>query len=328
MRASGLIVGGRAGVAAWVHRMVLFESFHAAAQALPAAELYIANDWPMLPIAAELARGVGAVYVYDSHELATAEYADSRKWRLVNLPYVRAVESRYIVGAAATLAVSQGIAEALQRLYGLAEQPVVIRNLPSFRDVARHPVDPQRISVLYHGVVTPGRGLEALVGSVSTWRPEFRLTIRGPASPDYGAHLRRLAAAGGSDGRIEFAPAVAPDKLVDEAAKADIGVHSLPGDTANATLALPNKFFEYVMAGLALCIADLPEMAALVRRFDLGRLIKASEAEAIAASINGFEFPEIEKYRANALRAARELNWQEESRHLVEICERAVRKRR
>lgn len=304
--------------------MILSQGFHAAAQDVSPAGLYIANDWPMLPIAAELARRTGAIYIYDSHELAAAEYADSRKWRLVNLPYVRAVEARYIGGAATTLTVSQGIAETLQRLYGLAEQPTVIRNMPGFREVARHVVDPKRISVVYHGLVAPGRGLEALVTSVPAWREEFRLTIRGPASPAYGSYLREIAVAGGSNGRIEFAPSVKPDRLIDEAAKSDIGIFALPGDTLHATLALPNKFFDYVMAGLALCIADLPEMAALVRRYELGRLIKATDATAIAASINSFDTAAVEKYRTNALHAARELNWQNESHRFVAICERAL----
>jgi glycosyltransferase involved in cell wall biosynthesis len=325
-RAGWLIAGGRAAVAPWVHRTALFHGFYAASENLPSADLYIANDWPMLPIAAALARRWRGTYIYDSHELATAEYADSRKWRLVNLPYLRAIEARYFGGAAAILTVSPGIADALHRLYGPAEPPSVIRNMPSFRDVAHHAVDPKRISVLYHGIVASGRGLEALIASVPAWRPEFRLTIRGPVAPDYATHLRGLAAASGCESRIELAPPVRPDQLIEEAAKADVGVVAMPGGTLNAQLALPNKFFEYVMAGLALCVTDLPEMTALVRRFDLGRLMASNEAAAIAAGMNGFSRAAIEQHRANALRAARELNWQQESQRLVEICRRALRK--
>ena len=65
-------------------------------------------------------------------------------------------------------------------------------------------------------------------------------------------------------------------------------------------------------------------MAALVRRFELGRLMPANTAGAIAAAVNAFDAAAIERYRENALIAARELNWQTEAQRLVEICERAL----
>ena len=232
--------------------------------------------------------------------------------------------ARYISGAAAVLTVSGGIAEALVRLYRLAEQPTVVRNMPEFREVACHAVDGRRIGLLYHGLVTPGRGLEGLVAAIADCRPEFSLTIRGPAAPGYGAHLRQIAAAREVEHRIEFAPALMPDQLVDAAAESDIGVFALPNSSLHNMLALPNKFFEYIMAGLALCVTDLPEMAGLVWRFNLGRLMAATGADAIAAAVNGFTTAEIEFYRGQARVAARELNWQREAYRLVETCGRAV----
>ena len=58
--------------------------------------------------------------------------------------------------------------------------------------------------------------------------------------------------------------------LVREAAAFDIGFFALPGHSRHNEFALPNKFFEYIMAGLALCVTDLPEMARLIRRHMLG----------------------------------------------------------
>ena len=54
--------------------------------------------------------------------------------------------------------------------------------------------------------------------------------------------------------------------LVREASAYDVGLFALPGNSRHNEFALPNKFFEYVMAGLALCVSDLPEMARLVRQ--------------------------------------------------------------
>ena len=65
--------------------------------------------------------------------------------------------------------------------------------------------------------------------------------------------------------------------LVHEAAPFDVGFFALPGHSRHNEFALPNKFFEYVMAGLTLCATDLPEMARLIKEYDLGVTISAVE---------------------------------------------------
>jgi hypothetical protein len=75
--------------------------------------------------------------------------------------------------------------------------------------------------------------------------------------------------------------------------------------------------FEYVMAGLALCTTDLPEMARLIREYDLGVTIAAVEPKAIAAAVNALDPDRIDSFKRNALCAARELCWERESERLV-----------
>jgi glycosyltransferase involved in cell wall biosynthesis len=323
-RMLALIAGGRVPpLAPVVHARAMIAPFYAAA-AGHAADLYIANDWPMLPLAVTLARRFGGRCLYDSHELAVAEYSDSRKWRLFSRPYVRAIESRCIAGAAAVLTVSDGIADRLQRQYGLAVRPTVIRNMPSFCEPAPRRFEDGKIRALYHGLLAPGRGLEQLVRSVEHWRPQFGLTIRGPGTAAYLDRLRGIATAAGTARRIEFAVPVPLERVIEEAAKADIGIVAMPGDTPNNALALPNKFFDYIMAGLALCVTNLPEMASIVQHHDLGRVAAGSDAPAIAAAVNAFSPELVERYRANARLAAREFNWEREGARLVELCERAA----
>jgi hypothetical protein len=76
--------------------------------------------------------------------------------------------------------------------------------------------------------------------------------------------------------------------------------------------ALPNKFFEYVMAGLALCVIDFAEMGRLMRRYALGRLIPEHTAEAIAQTINSFTREDIDRCKQAAVAAAVELSWDHE----------------
>lgn len=221
--------------------------------------------------------------------------------------------------------VSDGIADRLVDAYRLPERPLVIRNLPKYSETpwrARSSRAP--IRMLYHGVVAPGRGLEAAIASAAHWRTGIELSIRGPAEPGYLATLRDLVLASGVSDRIAFLPPVPMTELVAAARAFDVGFFALAGDTEQNRYVLPNKLFEYVMAGLALCVSDLPEMARVLRAFDLGVLIADLEPRSIAAAVNGLDDESLERYRRNALTAARELCWEREAEGLVTACARIV----
>ena len=119
-------------------------------------------------------------------------------------------------------------------------------------------------------------GIEATIESVVLWRREITLTIRGPENPQFSPALREQIGKLGLADRVELAPPVPMTALVREAALFDIGLFALPGHSRHNEFALPNKFFEYLMAGLALCTTDLPEMASVISKYDMGVTIASS----------------------------------------------------
>jgi glycogen(starch) synthase len=70
-------------------------------------------------------------------------------------------------------------------------------------------------------------------------------------------------------------------------------------------LALPNNFFKYIMAGLSLCVSNLPEMAKIMRQYDLGQLVPDCEPHLIASAINALtrEWIDACKQRSRVFRA-------------------------
>jgi glycosyltransferase involved in cell wall biosynthesis len=286
-------------------------------------DLWLANDWTSLPIARKLAVEQSVPFAYDTHELAVDEYAERWAWRLLRRPVIAAIEGMAMKEAAFVSCVSEGISRRLREFYKLPKPPLVICNTPSYQSIQFRPTGAQ-IRVLYHGLVSPGRGLEACIESVPLWRPEFALTIRGPANPEYLAHLAQLAREHGAADRVTFAQAVPLVELVRCAAEHDVGLFALPGHSLQNVHVLPNKFFEYMMAGLALCVSDLPEMAGILKRHSLGVLIEAVTREAIAAAINQMDAAAIDTYKRNVLIAAQQFNWENEGQLLLQACDRAV----
>lgn len=278
-------------------------------------DLVIANDWRALPIALAAKRAHGARLIYDSHEFASEEFADSKRWRLLARQHVVRVEGLYIRRADAVITVSNGIADALAQRYGLA-RPTVISNTPAWQATEFRPTA-SPITVLYHGAVVPRRGLETLIESVALWPAEFRLVIRGPAQGGFEQHLRDLAKPFG--GRIVLEPPVPPDQLVASAAQADIGIFLLSNSTTHARFAMPNKIFEYMQAGLMVISSDLPEIRKAIETAGCGMLLDHETPQAIAACLAGLSASRIDVCKHMALKRAADVNFEAEGRKLLTL---------
>jgi glycosyltransferase involved in cell wall biosynthesis len=289
------------------------------------ADLWLANDWTALPVAARLAQANGGIYVYDSHEFAVNEYAHRLRWRLIYRPIVRHMEKRYIADAKVISTVSAGIADALEQLYGLPSKPAVIRNAPQYTKSEFRPTG-ERIRLLYHGIVAPGRGLEEAIASVPLWREEYSFFIRGPGDPAYLEGLRGQIRQLGLEDRVTMLPPVPMIELVAQAREFDVGFFALKGHSLQNQFVLPNKFFEYTMAGLALCVSDLPEMTRLCEQYKHGIVFQGLEKETIAATVNGLTRDAIDRMKRAAIAAAPDLCWANESERMLALYNRALAK--
>ena len=187
----------------------------------------------------------------------------------------------------------------------------VVRSVPFYVSMPFRPTG-ETITVLYHGDIHYTRGLHKAVKSMAMWRPEFRLLIRGNGDAGYIERLRELAREHGVADRLTIEPAVPFDRIVPEANKADIGYFVHKDVSPQKRFVLPNKYFEYIMAGLALCVSDLPEMARLVHQYGFGKLVPEYDEAVIANVINSFDRPTIDAMKQRSIEAAKELNWEVE----------------
>ena len=98
-----------------------------------------------------------------------------------------------------------------------------------------------------------------------------------------------------------------------------MGLYVLPPLNFNYSAASPNKFFDFVAAGLAVCIGPSPEMARLVRQFDFGVVAYSFDPRDMATLLNELNPAEIDRMKHNALTASDHLNADVEMAKLLEI---------
>jgi glycosyltransferase involved in cell wall biosynthesis len=121
---------------------------------------------------------------------------------------------------------------------------------------------------------------------------------------------------------VEFAAPVPMTELVKAACEADIGVAPFLPVCLNTRFCLPNKLFEYMMAGLAIAGSDLPEMRRIIVGHELGAVFNPENPQEIARVLNELIADEarLERAQSHALHWAKtRYNWEVESQKLLVV---------
>lgn len=287
-----------------------------------------AHDAAMLLPGLLAARRAGARLIYDSHELATGVPYRRGAWP----PVVSIVERLGAPRADAVIVVSDGIAARLGERYRLRAAPTVIRNLPDLPPPGAAAVPDLRRDLgvgdapllLHQGAAAAGRGAETLLQALALL-PGAHLLFLGVEGAD-AERLDRRATSLGVAARTHLWRPVPPDALLSHTAQADVGVSLLEDSCENHRLALPNKLFEYVAAGLPVVVSDLPEVARLVEEWQIGWRADPGDAASVAAALEAaLARRDDGELRRRLGHAASELTWAREKRRLVDLYERLDR---
>lgn len=249
-------------------------------------DVYHASDLYVLPAMASAARKGGKRLVYDARELYPfVQGTVGKPWATL---FWSRVEGRYVRRADLILTVNDSIADRIEGAYGV-NRPVVVHNVPDRIEV--HPsdhirrtirIEPTTLVVLHLGHLRSGRGGEVLVRAMK--HVEGAVLVFVGSGPEEG-RLAETARSDGSDSKVFFFEPVPYDQVLDVAAGADVGVTLLEDTCLNHRLALPNKLFEYLAAGLPVIASDFPEIGRVVNEFDVGIAVDPSSVEQVAAAI-------------------------------------------
>lgn len=230
-----------------------------AAEKIP-ADLYIAHYTTALPAAARAAARHGAAYAFDAEDFHPGDWPDIPEHD-DRRELIGAVESRHLPGAAYITAAAPGIAEAYAERYRI-RRPSVVLNV--FSKTSAPPaancsgsVSPGPSIYWFSQTIGPDRGLECAVSALACARSRPHLYLRGHLAPGYANRLDILAKRGGVADRLHILPVAPPEAMVALAAPYDIGLVAETGATYNRRIALTNKLFAYMLAGLPSVISDV-----------------------------------------------------------------------
>ena len=144
------------------------------------------------------------------------------------------------------------------------------------------------------------------------------------AGGDNGKHLKVLRDLAADCDRITFHEPVAPAALPAALNQFDVGVFCMPPINTNARFALPNKFFDFVQARLAVAVGPAEEMARLVREHGLGVVSDEFSQESFAAALATIDPDALLRYKRASDAAARDLSSEADECVETELVQRLL----
>lgn len=227
----------------------------------------------------------GSKLIYDPHELEAEKngYGKCKK-KLISF-----VERVFVPFANEVFVVNKSISEEYAKRYQ-CKAPHVLMNVPKLskqscgssllRDSLDIPSDKK--ICLYLGGLMRGRGIEFILEAFSTnLGSDFVVVFVG-----YGPLQSLIEAHASSNSRVYFYPAVQPEQVLKVAASADVGLCLIESVSLSYFYCLPNKFFEYLFAGIPVVVSPLPEMLRLVDQYGIGVVLGEYRPESMFSAIN------------------------------------------
>ena len=284
-------------------------------------DVFHSHDLNTLYIGWQCAEATGAKLVYDSHELATERNRMDNKWR----KWAMWNERRGLPKADALITASPAWIPFLVERYGrVPESAIEIINVPEYHetvpvwDLRGELSIPEDVPILlYQGSIQENRGIEQALEATLMLENAVLVVV------GYGYHrptLEAQVAARGIGDRVKFFGPIPNHELLFWTAAADIGMANIINSSISYHTSLPNKLFEYIMAGVPVIGSDSPEIGRIVKETGVGVPCDPADPEAIAEAAR-IILADKNRYVDATKIAARQYNWTVESQKLIDLYE-------
>jgi glycosyltransferase involved in cell wall biosynthesis len=299
----------------------------------PADIYHVHNENALLPcyLFAQIRR---KPLLFESYEMPMYTYeTTSHKWlrSLVTQLFIIMLRS-----CSGVITVSPLIIQEMYNRYGIAEV-ILVRNIPHYQEIPQSNKLREYLGlnkhvriVLYQGNLQHDRNLENLVSAAKFLEKDIVIVLMGKDVGNTLSELKSLAEGEEVTDRLKFVPPVPNKELLYWTASADIGVNiASPEYSLNTRMFLPNKLFEYLMAGVPVLSSPLPAIVEVINTHEVGWVLPSLDPKEVGTKINAMlaDYIGLERMQHNALEKAKnEFCWEQESQRLIGLYENVVGK--
>ena len=276
----------------------------------------------LLPLGISLKYIYKAKLVYDTHELET-ETNGSKGLRKILSKFV---EKLLIKKSDLIFVVSENIADWYAKEYSI-KRPLVVMNVPKFSEQRKTnhfrqnlDIKDDSIIALYQGGLSKGRGLNLLLECFKQ-RKNQKIVI---VFMGYGELEEFVKEQSAKNTNIFFHEAVSHDVLLNYTSSADIGISLIQKTCLSYYYCMPNKLFEYTMAGLPVIVSNMKEMREMVEKYDMGIVVKEETVDSINKAIDKILESNTKQMKRNARKCSQDNAWEKQEIKMIDEYKRVL----
>ena len=262
--------------------------------------------------------------IYDAHELETETNGLIGFRKKIS----QWLERKLIKHVDMTIVVSESIADWYTNEYNIIRPPVVL-NAPNKRELKKNNYFREQLGIrkdqlilLYQGGLMPGRGVHLILDAFKLRKDDKVVVV----FMGYGELEKDIKQASERHTNIYFNPAVAPDIVLDYTSSADIGISLIENTCLSYYYCMPNKLFEYAMAGLPVIVSNMKDMSELVDKNNMGTVISDFSPEGINKAVDKFLLKDLSEMKDNAYRVACENSWEVQEKKMLDAYKEILNK--
>ena len=276
----------------------------------------------LLPIAFLIKKTTPCKIIYDAHELET-EKNGWQPWKIFIATYFEKFFIKYVDH---TLVVSQNILRFYKKKYPKISISLIL-NSPKHKEPSasnyfrkKWNIKPDQNIFLYQGLLDADRGiltmLEAFKQKNKAHDQKDILVLLG-----FGTCETIIKQAAQENENIFFHEAISPQKLLNYTSSATYGIAPLIFNNAGLSYqyCMPNKFFEYCMAGLPVISGPSKELAETIRYHKLGIILENDSPEDFCNTIEILKSKNKQVLSNNCKSFSKNFNWNIEEKKLKTI---------
>lgn len=281
------------------------------------------QDYKALEIGIRLQEGKEKL-VYDAHEYLPGVIQEAHLKK-----YFEKLERLATARSDAVITVSPAIATRIRDEQNPPCDITVIRNTPQVdsnpgpRNVRTDSgLDDSARLIVYSGSIAPQRGVPTLLDAMLEVE-KAHLAVVAPSQNSLDIYLNAKKYAP-LVGRLHVVPFVAPGQVSHYLSTADLAVHPMPSRMSgrivlNHQYALPNKWFEYVRAGLPVVVSDVKVLSGLVKSSGIGEVFNSNDSKSLADALTKVLL-DVESYRSKVTQQMKaDADWQIDRARLVKV---------
>ena len=285
-------------------------------------DLIYANDLDTLAPCYFVSKIKNTRLIYDTHELFTEVPELTSRPKIQNI-WLK-IESTIFPKLKQVITVNDSIAKIYMQKYNVAVTSV--RNVPIYdrEDVIRNTRkelnlrDEDFILIIQGSGLNKDRGIEEAISAMQ-YCTDCVLLLVGDG--DVIPKAKKMVAEQKMEATVRFIPRRPYQELMKITRIADLGLLLDKNTSLNQGLALPNKLFDYIHAGIPILSSNLTEISKIIKQYGVGIFLLEIEPKTISETILKYKsnITLQKQHRINCRNAAEQENWQVEQQKLIAI---------